>query len=56
MSISVGSKYVKGYQKRGTAGNQKEGNGKYPQRFALSEQVCDLHPEFFIMKWLVIRM
>lgn len=21
--------------------NQKEGNGKYPQRFALSEQVCD---------------
>ena len=29
--------------------NQKEGNGKYPQRFALSEQVCDLHPECFIM-------
>jgi hypothetical protein len=30
--------------------DQKEGNGKYPQRFALSEQVCDLHPEYFIIK------
>lgn len=29
--------------------SQKEGNGKCPQRFALSEQVCDLHPEYFII-------
>lgn len=29
---------------------QKEGNGKYPQRFALSEQVCDLHPVCFIIE------
>jgi hypothetical protein len=29
--------------------NQKEGNGKFPQQFVLSEQVCDLHPECFII-------
>ena len=32
--------------------NQKEGNGKFPQQFALSEQVCDLHPEYFIIEIL----
>ena len=30
--------------------DQKEGNGKFPQQFALSEQVCDLHPECFIIR------
>ena len=31
--------------------DQKEGNGKYPHGFALSEQVCDLHPKFFILRF-----
>lgn len=31
--------------------DQKEGNGKYPHGFALSEQVCDLHPKYFILRF-----
>ena len=30
--------------------DQKEGNGEFPQQFALSEQVCDLHPVCFIIR------
>lgn len=44
---SINNQVSKNILMRSTVGesdptsNQKEGNGKYPQHFALSEQVCD---------------